>query len=79
MRDRIKLFKQEFLDFSGLSDQTVRELIRVYDRNKNNLSQQSSSPSIAIIGGLMVWGTGIFFTSSAGHNIVDISGDNDPV
>jgi hypothetical protein len=38
MRDRIRLFKQEFFEFNSLSDQTVRELIRIYDSNCKNMS-----------------------------------------
>lgn len=38
MRERIRLFKQEFFEFSGLSDQTVRELVRIYDTNEKNFA-----------------------------------------
>ena len=66
MRERIRLFKQDFYEYSNMQDQNIRELIRIYDRNIN-VVQHSSNPSIAIIGGLIVWGTGLFFNASAGR------------
>jgi ammonia channel protein AmtB len=79
MRDRIRLFKSEFYQYSELPDQSVRELIRLHDNNVNIMQQRHSNPALGVIGGLIVWGAGLFFTASAGLDINKTSETNDPI
>ena len=65
MRDRIQIFKLEFSEFNFLSDEYVRELINIYDSNKE-IAYTPSNISISMIGGFIVWSAGLLFCASAG-------------
>ena len=47
-------------------------MISIYDHNLNGKYEASDTP-IAIVGGLLLWCGWIFFNSSSGYEIVDVS------
>jgi Amt family ammonium transporter len=51
-----------------LSDENVRELINIYDSNKE-IAHNPSNISISMIGGFIVWSAGLLFCASAGKYI----------
>ena len=78
MRDRIRLFKSELYQFNDMPDLNIRELIRIYDKNAKTLQQKHSNPSLTVIGGLLVWGAGLFFAASAISDITKVSELSNP-
>lgn len=77
IKDRILIFKQDFVEFAGLDDEQTKKLIEHYDC-KANMSRIKADPSISIIGGLLIWTGWLFMTCAAGYNIVDFDAKHVP-
>ena len=77
LRKRIEIFRAEFAEFTNLEENHIRTLIYIYDKNVN-MKYNMSDPAISTIGGLLLWVGWLFFNSTSGYEIVDISIDSIP-
>lgn len=72
MKNRVPIFRNDFSEFNNLEDDTIKDLIRLYDRNLEQVHVRSD-PAISLIGALFIWTGWIFMTCAAGYEIVEFS------
>ena len=77
MRDRIDIFRQEFLEFKNLDEEHIRTLVYIYDKNID-AKYNMSDPAISTVGGLLLWVGWLFFNSASGYEAVDLTVDSIP-
>jgi len=71
------IFKGEFIEFSTLEDEQIRQLIRIYDRNIE-MRFEPSDPAISAVGGLLLWVGWLFFASASAYEVVEMRYDSIP-